>query len=141
MERSVMRSAAVIAATAGLWACAVEETTAPAAESQVIVRAQALSSTAGLVVDISGPGISPALIFNIPVGTNSVASDTLSVPAGGGRRFVVTAIDTLGVATHRADTTIALVPGVQTPLALVMRTLSTNVGVTITFATVRNAGR
>lgn len=118
----------------GIAACAVDPLTAPSESSRVVVLAQVRGSTAGIVVEVSGPGISPSLLFNLDVGLDSVAADTITVPSGGGRRFIVTAVDTFGVATHRGDTTIALVPGVPHALALVLRPLATSVGVTITLA-------
>lgn len=112
--------------------CVPDQLTAPTATAEVIVLAHATGSTAGLVVDVSGPGINPAMLFNIAVGQDGVARETLSVPSGGGRRFVVTAIDTLGIATHRADTTVALAPGPNPGLALVLQPVVASVRVTIT---------
>lgn len=116
-----------------LLGCHADVATAPPDSSHVAVEAKALASTAGLTVEVSGPGIDPGLLFNIAVGHDGTARDTLTVPSGGGRRFVVTAVDTLGVATHRADTTVTLAPGPHPGIALVLRPLNTTVGVTITF--------
>jgi len=103
-----------------------EETT------NVVINASVLSSTAGLTVDISGPGIEPSLLFSLPAASNGQVNDTIEVPSGGGRRFVVTAIDTNGIATHRADTTVALQPGVLRSLALFLRSLRAPIALRIT---------
>lgn len=137
MRSRMLTLVGALAATCVTLACTADPVAAPDAQSDVIVRAQLLGSSAGLVVDVSGPGITPALLFNIPAGPDSVATDTLSVPAGGARRFIITAIDTLGFPTHRADSTVNLVAGVHTPLALVLRPLTTNVGITITIGSAR----
>ena len=104
--------------------------------AEVIVHALTPATVRTLVVAVSGPGIDPEIVVNIPVGADSVARDTLVVPAGSGRRFVITAVDTAGVATHRGDTTITLVPGVNSPLAIVLRPLASSVGITVTFGDV-----
>lgn len=101
--------------------------------SAIVVHVLTPATIRSLIVQISGPGIDPELVVNIPVGEDSVARDTLEVPAGSARRFIITAVDTGGVATHRGDTTVTLVPGVNPPLAIVMRPLGASVGITVTF--------
>lgn len=101
--------------------------------AQLVVYAITPATVRTLIVQISGPGIDPEIVVNIPVGADSVARDTLEVPAGSGRRFIITAVDTAGIATHRGDTTVTLVPGVNPPLSIVMRPLASSVGITVTF--------
>ncbi len=113
--------------------CAFSHPTSTNSQGNVLIQAQAIGSTARLQVDVSGPGISPALGFSIPVALGKPVIDTLSVPAGSSRRIVVTAIDTLGSKTHRADSLINILPGQQTAISLVLRPLTTRVGITITF--------
>jgi len=92
-----------------------------------------------LTVEISGPGIDPAQLVNLPVDTAGVAAGSIETTAGSGRRIVVTAVDTAGVATHRGDTTLTLVPGPNPPLTLVMRPLSASLGITVTFGALTKA--
>jgi alpha-tubulin suppressor-like RCC1 family protein len=88
-------------------------------------------------VTVSGPGISPAIVFNVPVGTDSIARDTLELTAGAGRHFRFAAYDSAGIETHRADTTITLLAGQNTPLAVRLAPLLSSLGITVTFGGVR----
>ena len=90
-----------------------------------------------VAVEVSGPGISPSVLLNLPVGTDSTARGTLTLTAGGGRRFVITAFDTAGVATHRADTTITLSAGSNAPLTVRVSPLASSLGITVTFGGAR----
>lgn len=90
-----------------------------------------------LVVEISGPGVDSVQVVNLPVDTAGVAAGVIETTAGSGRRIIVTAVDTAGISTHRGDTTLALVPGVNPPLALVLRPLGATLGLTVTFGDVR----
>ena len=93
--------------------------------SLVMVQAILPSTVRQLVIEVSGPGIRPTLTVNVLVGADDVARDSLVVPAGSARRFVITAVDTAGMASHRADTTLALAPGPNPPLAIVLRPIGT----------------
>jgi hypothetical protein len=108
-----------------------------AREAQVTMHFLTPATVRSLVVQVSGPGIDPPVIVNIPVGADSTAADTLELPAGSGRRFVVSAVDSAGVTTHRADTTITLEAGTNPPLAIRLDPLPSSLGVTITFGGVR----
>lgn len=120
-------------ALAGLMACAGDPVAGFGEPAIVRMHAITPSTVRRIVVEVSGPGITPAVLANLEVGATAVADGELQVPAGSGRRFVVTAVDTAGVLTHRADTTVTLVPGANPPLALTMRPLAATVGVTVTF--------
>lgn len=91
------------------------------------------ATVASVIVEISGPGIEPSVTLNIPVGPDSVARDTVSVSAGSGRRITVTAVDTAGIQTHRADTTVMLVSGANPSMSLRLIPLSSTLGITVTF--------
>lgn len=86
-----------------------------------------------VIIEVTGPGINPAIMANFAVGNDSLATGTLTIPAGTGRRIVVTAMDTAGVITHRADTTITLVPGSNPNIQLWLEPLVGNFGITIAF--------
>lgn len=104
-----------------------------ASSATVRVSFLAPSTVRTLVLEVSGPGIDPAVILNIPVSPDSTASESIVVSAGSARRFVVTALDTTGVPSHRADTTLSLMTGTQPELVLRLRPLSTQLGITVTF--------
>jgi alpha-tubulin suppressor-like RCC1 family protein len=123
----------VLAVLAVLSACAGDGPVGGARLSTVTIRFLTPATVKTLVVEVTGPGISPAVVVNIPVGTDSVASGTLALPAGSGRRFIVTAFDTAGTETHRADTTITLQPGPNPSLSLRLEVSSGTLGVTVTF--------
>ena len=86
-----------------------------------------------LVVEVSGPGITPAVLVNIPVVDDSIATGSIEVTAGSGRRIIIWAVDTTGIVTHRGDTTVTLVPGPNPPLALTLRPVPATLGITVTF--------
>jgi hypothetical protein len=109
------------------------EPTAPVRESAVMVDFLAPSTSRTLVLEISGPGIAPRITRNLPVAPDSTARDSFVLPSGSGRRFVVTALDSLGIPTHRADTTVALLPSASTELAMSLRPLSTRLGIIVVF--------
>lgn len=90
-----------------------------------------------VVVEVSGPGVAPGVVLNILVGSDSTARDTLTLSAGAGRRFVFSAFDSSGIATHRADTTIRLSSGTNAPLAVRLTPLASSVGLTVTFGGAR----
>lgn len=108
-----------------------------AREATVTMRFLTPATVRALIVDVSGPGIEPAVTVNVEVGPDTVATRTLTLPAGSARRFVVTAVDTAGVATHRADTTITLQAGTNPALAMRVAPLSGTLGITVTFGGAR----
>jgi len=105
--------------------------------STVTMRFLTPATVKSLVVEVTGPGISPAVVMNIAVGADTVATGSLSLPSGSARRFVVTAVDTAGVHTHRADTTVTLQPGANPNLAMRLDPLPSSLGITVTFGGVR----
>ena len=120
-----MRCLPLMLACAVLAACVGDVPTALRTLSDVRVHALTPATIRSLVVEVTGPGIAPAVLVNLPVGPDHIASGTLQVPAGSARRFVVTAVDTAGLTTHRGDTTLTLHPGVSAPLAIVMHPIPT----------------
>lgn len=127
------RWAPALAAFLFAGACDGRLPTAARALSEVHVHALTPATIRELVVEVTGPGIDPAVLVNLPVGLDGTATGTIIVTAGSARRFVVTAVDTAGLATHRGDTTLALVAGVAAPLAITMRPLPAAVTLTVTF--------
>jgi len=132
--RAAVTLLAVVLSTA---ACAAEGPLTSERAATVTMRFLTPATVQSLVVEVTGPGIDPAVVLNIPVGTDTVATGALTLPSGSGRRFVVTAVDTAGVQTHRADTTIVLQPGTNPSLAMRLAPLPSTLGITVTFGGVR----
>lgn len=105
--------------------------------STVTMRLLTPATVKSLVVEVTGAGISPAVVTNIAVGADTVATASLTLPAGSARRFVVTAVDSAGVQTHRADTTITLQPGPNPSLTMQLEPLTSTLGITVTFGGVQ----
>lgn len=130
---ALLRRAVICGAIVSLSACGAEHPTALRELSEVRVHAITPATIRSLIVEVTGPGVDPAVLVNLPVGADSAARGTIIVPAGSARRFVVTAVDTAGIATHRGDTTLALPPGLAAPLAIQMRPIPSSVTLTVTF--------
>jgi len=121
----------------GVVACSADGPLGGGRVSTVTMRFLTPATVQSLIVEVTGPGITPAVVLNIPVGTDTVATGSLTLPSGSERRFVVTAVDTAGVQTHRADTTITLQPGANPSLAMRLEPLPSSLGITVTFGGVR----
>jgi hypothetical protein len=117
--------------------CTADGPVAEGRPSTVTMQFLAPATVRSLVVEVTGPGIVPTVVVNIPVGEDTIATETLTLPAGSARRFVVTAFDTAGVQTHRADTTVTLQPGGNPNLAMRLEPLPSSLGITVTFGGVR----
>lgn len=125
---------AILWATLALSACAAPFAPSARAIASVGVNAITPATVRALVVEVDGPGIDPAILVNIPVVDDSIATGVIEVTAGSGRRIVISAVDTTGLVTHRGDTTLTLVPGPNPPLALTLHPLPATLGITVTFA-------
>ncbi len=78
------------AASFGGAACAAGPTTAAGRVATLQVRALTQATIRNLVVEVSGPGIDPAVLVNLPVDTAGIASGVIATTAGSGRRISVT---------------------------------------------------
>ena len=94
---------------------------------------EGLRSTRLVSIEVSGPGIDSLLVFNLAIDTTGTGSGTERIPVGSGRHIVVNAYDQSGVNTHRGDTTVTLVEGLNPALSLVLRPLVGSLPITITF--------
>lgn len=123
----------LLAAGLALSAGCADGPTSVTKEGRVLMQFLTPATVRTVVVSVSGPGITPAIVRNIPIGADSAARDTITVPAGSGRAFRVQAFDSLAVETHRGDTTVTLQPGTNPALALRLVPLSSQLGITVTF--------
>lgn len=120
-----------------LAACTTDGPTTGRESAAIAMRFLTPATVRTLVVEVTGPGIDSAVVLNLPVGADSVTTGSLLLPSGSARRFVVSAMDTADVVTHRADTTITLQPGTNPDLALRLEPLPGALGITVTFGGVR----
>jgi len=121
----------------GMAACSADGPLGGGRVSTVTMRFLTPATVKSLIVEVTGPGIDPAVVMNIEVGADTVATGSLTLPSGSARRFVVTAVDTAGVQTHRADTTITLQAGANPSLAMRLEPLPSTLGITVTFGGIR----
>lgn len=88
-----------------------------------------------VVITVTGPGIAPALVFNLPIVSGS-ATGTLTLPVGGNRTLVVQAFDATGVVAYSGTTTVNVAPGANAALTVTLNPLTGSVPVTATVGNV-----
>lgn len=137
MRRQWRALLAALAMGVGAEACTGDGPLPSTAQSTLSMRFLTPATVRSVVVEVTGPGISPAVVLNVSVGPDTVATGSLTLPSGSARRFVVTAVDTAGVETHRADTTITLQPGTNPSLMMRLEPLASSMGITVTFGGIR----
>lgn len=115
-------------------ACGLDGPSAARSRALVSVRVLTPATVRTVRVEVSGPGIDPPVVLSLAIAADSTAAGEIEVPAGSGRRIVITAFDTSGVATHRADTTLTLQGGSSQTLALRLLPIQTGLGIVVTFA-------
>ena len=81
------------------------------------------SAVETLVAEVTAPDIPTALTFNIPI-AGSVASGTITVPAGSNRAVALRAYDAGGILTHNGGTTINIQPGANPSVAITLAPLT-----------------
>jgi hypothetical protein len=125
----------VVALLVALNACLPTDPTAPpvdAARAALLVRADLSGTTvATVVVEVTAPDIPDTLVFNIP-NANGVASGTIGVPTGSARHIKVRAFDAGGVEADSGSVTVAVRPGVNPIVAIVLMPLAGSVPITVT---------
>ena len=120
-------AAAMLAATS----CGGDGPASLSGTGRVQVRFVSPATVRSVIVRVTGPGIAGEIAANIPVDAQGAGSVQLEVPAGGARRFVLTAVDTFRLTTHRADTTLDVRGGPGT-LAVRLEPVMATVGTTVT---------
>src|SRR3989475_6470597 len=102
------------------------------AETTLLVRADLSGTTvATVVVEVTAPDIAARLIFNISV-TDRVALGIITLPAGSDRTITMRAYDTGGVETHSGAVTVAIQPGANPTIAIVLLPLTGDVPINAT---------
>lgn len=87
-----------------------------------------------LAVTVTGPGIASPMVFNLTIDSvTHVAAGTITVPAGSARHIVANAFDSLGVNTHRGETTVTLAEGNNPAVSFTMVSLTGSVVIQISF--------
>src|SRR2546427_8894213 len=102
------------------------------AETTLLVRADLSGTTvATVVVEVTAPDIAARLIFNISV-TDRVALGIITLPAGSDRTITMRAYDAGGVETHSGAVTVAIQPGANPTIAIVLLPLTGDVPINAT---------
>jgi len=129
---------ALLVAAAALTACEHGGPVEPASSTGILIFhiARAPANVAMITVTVTGPGMSSA-VSKTAVLTANGATDTLLVPTGSSRLVEANAFDSGGANTHRGDTTIAVVPGPNPALSLVLQPLTGSVPIVITFGSLK----
>lgn len=132
-HRHLARSVGFAFLCAGAWfGCAPTGTEPPPTRDALLpVFAMAPSYVARITLTFKGSGITDSLMFVIP--TTGTAVDTLEIRAGSNRSITALAYDSGGSVTHRADTTVNLVPGPNPVLRLTLTPLTGSIPIDITF--------
>lgn len=123
-----------LVSTLGLASCLNEPTDSGRRqpEARLLLRAD-LSGTAvaTLVVEVTAPDISPALLFNIRI-VAGAAVGTITLPAGSGRTIAIRGYDAGGVQTHSGTLTISVQPGANPMIAIVLTPLTGDAPIQVT---------
>jgi Bacterial Ig-like domain (group 2)/Calcineurin-like phosphoesterase len=108
------------------------DTLPSAAEAKLLLRAD-LSATAvaTLVVEVTAPDITQALLFNIGI-VAGAAAGTITIPAGSDRTITIRAYDAGGVQTHSGLLTVDVQPGTNPSIALVLTPLTGDAPIDVT---------
>jgi len=102
------------------------------AETTLLVRADLSGTTvATVVVEVTAPDIAARLVFNISV-TDRVALGIITLPAGSDRTITMRAYDAGGVETHSGAVTVAIQPGANPTIAIVLLPLTGDVPINAT---------
>ena len=118
----------------GLASCLSEptESTRRPPEARLLLRADLSATTvATLVVEVTAPDISPALLFNIPI-VGGAALGTITLPAGSDRTIAVRGYDAGGIQTHSGTLTISVQPGANPSIAIVLTPLTGDAPIQVT---------
>jgi len=124
MRRTVRALSLALAAVA---ACSHGSVAPSDAEARLIVTAD-LSGTAvaTVVVEVTASDFPTALLFNLHI-VNSVASGTISLPAGSSRTVTMRAYDAGGVETHNGSVTLDVHGGTNPTISMVLTPLTGDV--------------
>lgn len=112
--RRALQCALAVASVAAAPACVADGSMQPTPSGSALlpfhVSFGAQTPVATLVVTITGPGITPALVYNLPIVAGN-ANGTLTVPVGSGRVILAQAFDSTGIVLFSGSTTITVVTG------------------------------
>jgi hypothetical protein len=89
------------------------------------------TAVATLVVEVTAPDISPALLFNIPI-VAGAATGTITLPAGADRTLAIRGYDAGGIQTHGGSATLNVQPGANPAIAIVLTPLAGDAPIEVT---------
>lgn len=132
---------AVLALQAFVGGCADKSTGPNEATNAHMVVSAAVAGTpiATLVVEVTGPGITQPLAFNINA-VNGFATGTIRIPPGVNRTITVRAFDTNGDITHEGSKVIELVrPGANPEVSIPMVPQPGQIAITVQIGNIQIA--
>jgi len=125
-----------------LASCSASSVTRPRGDdgqaSLVVTVDVSATSVATVVVEVTAPDITTPLVFNIPI-ANSVASGTVTIPAGSDRTITIRAFDAGGVQTHSGSVTANVQSGTNPSISIVLTPLTGDVPINATLGSTRVA--
>ena len=124
---------AALVFTLGLASCLSEPTdSGRPPEARLLLRADvSATAVATLVVEVTAPDISPALLFNIPI-VAGAATGTITLPAGADRTLAIRGYDAGGIQTHGGSATLNVQPGANPAIAIVLTPLAGDAPIEVT---------
>lgn len=132
------RSSAVTALATLLAFASCNPAAGPSGDGQahLAVRADVTgTAVATVVVEVSAADIPSSLVFNFIV-ADGVASGSIMIPAGTGRRITIRAFDAGGVQTHEGATTVNVQSGLNPTIAVALTPLTGQVPIEATLGSV-----
>ncbi|HTT28248.1 MAG TPA: Ig-like domain-containing protein [Solirubrobacteraceae bacterium] len=81
------------------------------------------TAVATVIVQVSAPDIPTPLVFNLVI-SNSVASGTITLPAGSNRTITLLAYDASGVETQSGSMVVSIQSGTNSPISVTLTPLT-----------------
>lgn len=110
--------------------CAETSPSSPDRAAEVAVNFISSATTRTIVLEITGTGIQGRILQNISIDATGRGNTQIVIPTGAARRFLVTALDTFRMVTHKADTTLDVRAEGRTTLVLQLHPTFSKVGLT-----------
>ena len=99
------------------------------------IQASATPSVTSATVEVTGPGIDPAIVAQLAV-ANGVISGTVTVPTGSSRTFTVRTFDANGVEMHRGSVATDVTESMAATVSLTLEALVGDVSIEVTIGAI-----
>ena len=121
--RQLSRALAVVAALVVPFQACSDSGTSPGPTGSALlpfhVSFGAATPVATLVITVTGPGITPALVYNLPIVAGS-ANGTITVPVGSLRTILAQAFDSTGIVLFSGSTVVTVLAGTNPPVSFAL---------------------